>query len=74
MTSNDANVTMELPEDVWDVVEDNLEQHVNTCERMLENVKAREDGRAQVVGTDLDILVEKGMEEEVERSERPVRG
>jgi hypothetical protein len=74
MTSDDANVTIEMSEDVWDVVEENLEQHVNTCERMLENVKARDDERAQVVGTDLDILVEEGMNEEVERSERPLIG
>jgi len=72
MTSNDANVTIELPEDAWDVVEKNLAQHVDTCERMLENVQARDDGRAQVVGTDLGILVEEGMDEEIEERERPL--
>lgn len=44
---------------------------VHTAEK---NFREQEDGEAQVVGTGLDILVEHGMNEEVEQHERPLIG
>lgn len=65
----ERNVTLELPEDTWEDVEENLARHTAKCEQMLDHVRNRHNGEAEIVGQDLGILVEAGLDTDAEKVE-----